>query len=304
MVIRSNRFCSFFLGREQLSRKGMIVIMEAWLLRLFNDLRTIGIGDVLDVLVIAFVIYRLLSSVRKTSTGNVIKGIVVIVAVLVLSNIFHLNVVNYLTGQVMQMAVIILIMLFQPEIRRLLEQAGNTNRIGLLFGPRSSGGDIEAIIDVVVSAFTDMAHSKTGALLVFERTLGLGDYAATGTPVNSLISAELIKSIFFPNTPLHDGAVLIQDNRILAAGCMLPMSTNPALSRDLGMRHKAGIGMSERSDAVVVISSEETGTISVAIDGMLKRRLDTETFRALLLQELVGDTDGKRKSRRRGGKEK
>jgi len=278
--------------------------MEAWLLRLFYDLRTIGIGDVLDVLVITFVIYRLLSSVRKTSTGNVIKGVVVIAAVLVVSNIFDLNVVKFLTGQVLQMAVIILIVLFTPEIRRLIEQAGNTNRLGLLFGPRSSADDTEAIIDIVVSSFTDMAKTKTGALIVFERNLGLGDYAATGTPVNALVSAELLKSIFFPNTPLHDGAVLIQSNRILAAGCMLPMSTNPALSRDLGMRHKAGVGMSERSDAVVVISSEETGTISVAIDGMLKRRLDTETFRTLLQQELVGDTSGRRKSRRRGGKGK
>ena len=278
--------------------------MEAWLIRLLSDLRTIGIGDVLDVLVITFVVYRLLSSVRKTSTGNVIKGIVVIVAVLVLSNIFRLNVVNYLMGQVMQMAVVILIVLFQPELRRLLEQAGNTNRLGVLFGPRSSAGETEAVIDVVVAAFSDMAKTRTGALLVFERHLGLGDYAATGTQVNSIITSELLKSIFFPNTPLHDGAVLIQRNRILAAGCMLPMSSNPALSRDLGMRHKAGIGMSERSDAVVVIASEETGTISVAIDGMLKRRLDTETFRTLLLQELVGDTEGGRRSRRKSRKAK
>ena len=279
-------------------------IMVNWLLRLWSDFRTIGIGDILDVLVIAFVIYRLLSSVRKTSTGNVIKGIVVIVAVLILSTLFHLNVVNYLMGQVMQMAVVILIILFQPELRRLLEQAGNTNRLGLLFGPRASAGDTEAVIDTVVTAFSDMAKTRTGALLVFERNLGLGDYAATGTQVNAIITSELLKSIFFPNTPLHDGAVLVQGNRILAAGCMLPMSSNPALSRDLGMRHKAGIGMSERSDAVVVIASEETGTISVAIDGMLKRRLDTETFRTLLLQELVGDTDGRRKSRRRSGKAK
>ena len=278
--------------------------MEALLLQFWNDLRTIGIGDVLDVLVITFVIYRLLSSVRKTSTGNVIKGIVVIVAVLVLSSLFNLNVVNYLMGQVMQMAVVILIILFQPELRRLLEQAGSTNRLGLLFGPRSSESESEAVIEVVVAAFSDMAKARTGALLVFERNLGLGDYAATGTQVNATITGELLKSIFFPNTPLHDGAVLVQGNRILAAGCMLPMSSNPALSRDLGMRHKAGIGMSERSDAVVVISSEETGTISVAIDGMLKRRLDTETFRTLLMQELVRDVKGSRKSRRRGRKAK
>ena len=278
--------------------------MEALLLQFWNDLRTIGIGDVLDVLVITFVIYRLLSSVRKTSTGNVIKGIVVIVAVLVLSSLFNLNVVNYLMGQVMQMAVVILIILFQPELRRLLEQAGSTNRLGLLFGPRSSESESEAVIEIVVSAFSDMAKARTGALLVFERNLGLGDYAATGTQVNATITGELLKSIFFPNTPLHDGAVLVQGNRILAAGCMLPMSSNPALSRDLGMRHKAGIGMSERSDAVVVISSEETGTISVAIDGMLKRRLDTETFRTLLMQELVRDVKGSRKSRRRGRKAK
>lgn len=271
--------------------------MEELLLTFWSDLKTIGIGDVLDVLVIAFVIYRLLSSVRKTSTGNVIKGIVLIVAVLVISDILHLNVVNYLMGQVMQMAVVILIILFQPEIRRLLEQAGNTNRLGFVFGRRVSAGDTEEIIDMVVSAFTDMSKTRTGALLVFERKLSLGDYAATGTYVNATVTPELLKSVFFPNTPLHDGAVLIQNNRILAAGCMLPMSSNPALSRDLGMRHKAGVGISERSDAVVAIVSEETGTISVAVDGMLKRRLDTETFRTLLIQELAGDSQETRKSR-------
>lgn len=272
------------------------------MLRLWSDLRTIGFGDVIDVLIITFIVYRLLSSVRRTSTGNVIKGIVVIVAVLVISSLLNLNVVNYLMGQVMQMAVVILIILFQPELRRLLEQAGNTNRLGLLFGPRSSTGETEAVIETVVTALTDLSRSRTGALVVFERKLSLGDYAATGTPVNATVSGELLKSIFFPNTPLHDGAVLIQENRILAAGCMLPMSTNPALSRDLGMRHKAGVGMSERNDGVVVIVSEETGAIAVAVDGMLKRRLDTETFRSLLIQELIGDTESRRKSRLRGRK--
>lgn len=279
--------------------------MEAVLLRLLNDLRTIGIGDVLDVLVITFVVYRLLSSVRKTSTGNVIKGIVLIVAVLIIAYIFHLNVVNYLMGQMMQMAVVILIILFQPELRRLLEQAGNTNRLGgLIFGERASAGETEAVIDTVVTAFSDMAKTRTGALLAFERKLTLIDYAATGTQVNAVITTELLESIFFPNAPLHDGAVLVQGNKILAAGCMLPLSTNPSLSRDLGMRHKAGVGMSERSDAVVVIASEETGSISVAIDGMLKRRLDKETFRQLLIQELVGDSKNGRKPRQRGRKAK
>ncbi|MDR0839645.1 MAG: diadenylate cyclase CdaA [Oscillospiraceae bacterium] len=275
-------------------------MLESILLRLLSDIKTIGVGDVIDVLIVAYIVYRILSVVRRTSAGSVIKGFFLLAVILALAYILRLNVLNYLLAQVMKMGVIILIILFQPELRRLLEQVGSSN-FKLFSGRRTPTGNSAEVIELVVSACVDMTKTKTGALIVFERSIGLADYAGTGTFIGSLISAELIKNIFFPNTPLHDGAVLIKDGRILAAGCMLPMSNNPALSRDLGMRHKAGIGISERSDAVAVIVSEETGSISVAVDGMLKRHLARDTFFALLCNELIAAPAEKRGGSKRKG---
>ncbi|MDR0906018.1 MAG: diadenylate cyclase CdaA [Oscillospiraceae bacterium] len=272
--------------------------MEALLLRMWSDVKTIGIGDVIDILVIAFIVYRVLSAVRRTSAGSVIKGIILLFVVLGLSSVLQLNVVNYLLGQAMKMGVIILVVMFQPELRRILEQFGSRN-FRLFSGRRSGNSATEELIEFVVSACCEMAKTKTGALIVFERGIGLNDYAATGTAIGSVVSAELLLQIFYPNTPLHDGAVLIRDGRLNAAGCMLPMSQNPSLSKELGMRHKAGIGMSERSDAVSVIVSEETGSISVAIDGMLKRHLTRDTFGSLLRNELITADAKKAKSRRK-----
>jgi len=185
------------------------------------------------------------------------------------------------------MGVLVLIVLFQPEIRRMFERMG-TSRFNLLFTRRSKYDEnLECGIDSVVSASETMAKSHTGAIIVFEREVGLNDYAVTGTQIDAAASSGLIQSIFFENSPLHDGALIIRDGKLLAAACMLPLSNNINLSRDLGMRHRAGVGISERSDAVVVIISEETGTISIAIDGMLKRHLSKETVDKLLRKELV-----------------
>jgi diadenylate cyclase len=232
--------------------------------------------------------YRILSIVRRTSAGGLVKGIVLVLAVMWLSDLFSLNVINYLLTQAMKMGIIVLIVLFQPELRRVLEQFGSRNLKFLsLSGSRLRRGMGEPVIELIAAACFDMSRTKTGALIVFERTTGLADFASTGTAVDSEVSAELLKNIFYPNTPLHDGAVLIRDGRIVAAACMLPMSSNPSLSRELGMRHKAGIGVSERSDAVAVIVSEETGSVSVAVDGMLKRHLARDTFTKLLRNELL-----------------
>jgi len=271
--------------------------MEAMLLRLWSDVRTIGIGDIIDILVVAYIIYRLLSVLRRTSTGSVIKGIALLFIVLGLATFLKLNVVMYLLDQGMQMGVIILVIMFQPELRRLLEQFGSRS-FRFFSTKRAASESTIDIINSVVSACVEMAKTKRGALIVFERGIGLNDYAATGTPMGSVVSAELLLQIFYPNTPLHDGAVLIRAGRITAAGCMLPMTQRMSLAKELGMRHKAGIGMSERSDAISVIVSEETGAISVAIDGMLKRHLDEETFTQLLRSELIG-SERTKKSRRK-----
>ena len=186
----------------------------------------------------------------------------------------------------MEMGVLALIILFQPEIRRILEQLGS-RRIVAFFSHSEAGNVMEQTIGQTVLACTEMSQSRTGALIVFEREIMLDEFVRSGTVLDAAVSSELLKNIFFVKAPMHDGAVIVRHGRILGAGCMLPLSKNVNLSRDLGMRHRAGIGMSENSDAVVVIVSEETGSISVAIGGMLKRHLKPETLENLLRNELL-----------------
>ena len=254
---------------------------------LFRTLgQTISVWDAVDILIVAYVIYRILTLMRKTSAGSVIKGIILILAIAALANLLNLTVITYLLNQLLMMSMVVLVILFQPELRRLFEKVGSSKVSGF-FRRRAKDEHIELCIQAVISATMAMKKSETGALIVFEREVGLNDYAATGVKIDSAPSSELIQNIFFENSPLHDGAVLLQDGRLLAAACMLPLSNTIALSRDLGMRHRAGIGISERSDAIAVIVSEQTGTISVAVDGMLKRHLSKETFEALLVNELI-----------------
>jgi len=248
--------------------------------------QTIRLADVIDVLIITFLIYRILSFMRKTSASSVIKGLVFLLVVAWVSNFFRMAVISYVLGQVLQMGIIVIVVLFQPEIRKMFEQMGSS-RLNIIFRKRGRYENIESGIRSVVAACEVMAESRTGAIIVFEREVGLNDFAVTGTGIDASTSPELIQNIFFHDSPLHDGALIIRDGRLLAAACMLPLSNNINLSRDLGMRHRAGVGISERSDAVVVIVSEQTGTISVAVDGMLKRHLSKDTFELLLRNELV-----------------
>jgi diadenylate cyclase len=260
--------------------------------------QTVGVRDVIDILIIAYLLYRILAVMKKTSSGSVIKGIVLLLLVAWLSDLLQLSIISYLLRQALEMGVIVLVVLFQPELRKLFEQVGSS-RLSVIFKKRAKLESIENCIKSVVAACENMAKSKTGALIVFERDVGLGDYAASGTRIDSQISAELIQNIFFKNSPLHDGALLIRDGRLLAAACMLPLSNNATMSRELGMRHRAGVGMSERSDAVAVIISEQSGSISVATDGMLKRHLPKDTLDKLLRSELMmSENKGKDKSRK------
>jgi diadenylate cyclase len=255
---------------------------------LLNFIQTVSFWDILDILIVAYLIYRTITVVRKTSSGSVIKGIILILAFMWLSSFLNLKVINYLLGQTMKLGILVLIILFQPELRRFLEQMGNRN-FNYIFGRKATIGNIEAGIAHTVAACMEMSKKKTGALIVFEREIALIDYTKTGTRLDSIMSVELLTSIFYPKSPLHDGAVIIRDGRIYAASCMLPMTSNLNISRDLGMRHRSGIGISEVTDAVVVIVSEETGSISVAINGMLKRHLAHDTFEKLLRNELLLD---------------
>jgi diadenylate cyclase len=256
----------------------------------WNLIQTIEPNDIIDIAIVAYLIYKLITFVRKTSSANVIKGIVFLVGLLWLSSILDLHVIEYLLGATFELGFLALIVLFQPEIRRFLEQFGSSNLKGI-FGGRPNTETLEVLISQLVLACSNMSATRTGALIAIEREITLDSYAKTGTFINAEPAAELLKNIFFHNSPLHDGAVIIKDCRVASAACMLPLSNNTNLSRDLGMRHRAGVGMSERSDAVVVIVSEETGSISVAVDGMLKRHLAPETFEKLLRNELIPKDD-------------
>ena len=251
-----------------------------------NLILSMSFADVVDVLIVAVAIYAVISFIRKTNSARFAQGILLLLVLLWLSSLAQLTLTSFLLRQVFEIGVLAVVILFQPEIRRALERVGSY-RLFSLFGRSVGGQAVDKAIMQTVNACQDMSRSRTGALIVFERTNHLNEAMVSGTPVDALVTAELLKNIFFNKSPLHDGAVIIRDGRLAAAGCVLPLSDSSNLSKDLGMRHRAGIGMSERSDAVVVIVSEETGAISVAQDGLLKRHLTADTFESLLRQELL-----------------
>ena len=247
---------------------------------------TIRVSDLIDIAILAFLIYHIFWFMRKTSSGRVLKGIMVLILTMWLASAIQLTATSWLLNRVVEWGILVLVILFQPEIRRVLEQMGSRRFIAF-FTHAETGNTMDTTIGQTVLACSEMSQSRTGALIVFEREILLDDMVRSGTVLDASVSSELLKNIFFVKAPMHDGAVIIRNGRVLGAGCMLPLSKNVNLSRDLGMRHRAGIGMSENSDAVVVIVSEETGSISVAIGGMLKRHLKPETLENLLRNELL-----------------
>ena len=252
----------------------------------WRQLQPLGITDIIDILIMTFIIYKVIMIIRRTNSGSVAKGILFVVVALWVSQLAQLNTVNYLLRQLVELGVVALVVLFQPEIRRFLETVGRS-RFGDVFKTREETDETEQAILQTVEAYTSLSKTKTGALMVFERKNMLDDAIKTGTALDCAVNRELLKNIFWNKAPLHDGAVIVRNGRIVGAGCMLPLSGNVNLSRDLGMRHRAGIGASEHSDAVVAIVSEETGSISVAVGGMLKRHLAPETLERLLRNELM-----------------
>ena len=259
--------------------------------RSVNYLSTMGISDFLDIIIVAYLIYKAIGFVRRTNSNNLAKGLVVFLLALWGSDIFSLTMINFLLRKTAELGLIALLILFQPELRRLLERMGS----GFASGRSSSGTVMDSAISQTVQACCDMSDSKTGALIIFERGVALNSIISTGTVINADTTAELLKNMFFNKAPLHDGAVIIRDGRIAAAGCVLPLTQRTNLSKDLGMRHRAGIGLSEESDAVIIVVSEETGAISVAMDGMLKRHLSGEALDKLLRGELIREEDSTEK---------
>ena len=248
-------------------------------------------SDYLDIIIVAYVIYRILLMIRTTTTMRIAKAIVVIIVVSLITDVMHLYTLNFLINQVMAIGLVTLVILFQPELRRMLDHLGSTS-LRSLVSRKKQGEELDNVISQTVMACEVMSRQKIGALIVFARNQRLDEYFKTGTIINGRVSEQLIRNIFFPNASLHDGAMIIRDGQITACGCVLPLTESTRLSADLGTRHRAGVGMSEVSDAVVVIVSEETGTISVAVGGMLKRHLAPQTLERLLRMELCKENDG------------
>jgi len=261
--------------------------------------------DVIDILVIAFLVYKAIDFLRETRAGQLVKGIAVLIIVAFLARWLNLVSLKWLLNTVFESALIAIAIIFQPELRRALEKVGRSNFKNIVKGqtPEEERENAMNCIEAVCQSSASMSKQKIGALIVFERNTLLGDIINTGTVIDSAASSQMISNVFFPNSPLHDGAMIIRDGRLLAAGCILPLTQNEGLSTQLGTRHRAGIGMSENSDAVVVIVSEETGIISVASNGRIVRNYNTETLRERLLQELLdGDRPEKETLLKRAGK--
>ncbi|MGJ4850106.1 diadenylate cyclase CdaA [Bacillota bacterium Meth-B3] len=241
--------------------------------------------NVLDILIVAVVIYQVLKMFKHTRVGSVVKGVAIVLLFTWLSEVLALNAINWLLQQVLGTGAVLLIVLFQPELRRTLEQIGRRRDWSRLVGSGSrENRRISALVEELVNALMELSRKRIGALVVAERRTGLSDIVESGTRLDAEISAALVENIFEPNTPLHDGAVILRDDRIVAAGCILPLTDNNALSRELGTRHRAALGISEMTDAVSLIVSEETGIISTARDGRLTRHLDRKTLTALLTE--------------------
>lgn len=262
---------------------------------MFSSIPPLGVMDIVDILVVAFLIYKLMLIIRSTSAARVARSIMLLLVATWLTDVVHMYTLNWILTRFIEVGIIAIVIVFQPELRRALERFGG--RTMLRFADPLSNRSVEQnAIAATVTACEIMAKERVGVLMVFERRTSLEEYFKTGTLIDAKVTDQLLRNLFFKNSPLHDGAVIIRHGRVAAAGCVLPLSENTHLSSDLGTRHRAGIGMSEASDAVVVIVSEETGTISVAIGGMLKRHLAPQTLEKLLTNELLPEENYKKKN--------
>jgi diadenylate cyclase len=249
----------------------------------FTNLSTgFGINDVIDIAIIAFVVYKILGFLRETRAEQLVKGLLVLIAVTFLSGVLHLYALNWLLNKTMQFGVIALVIVFQPELRRALEFVGRSRILRPQFGVLDKE-KAKSTVAAIIKASDYFSVNKVGALIIIEREISLTDFAETGVVLDSDVSTEILKNIFYVGAPLHDGAAIIRGDRVHAAGCVLPLTRNKNLSTDLGTRHRAGIGMSEVSDALSIIISEETGIISIALDGKLTRFLDIRELEKKLL---------------------
>ena len=259
-----------------------------------RQLGTMQWSDYLDIALVAFLIYKLIPLFKSPTTMRIAGAVAAMVLLSAITGLLRLYTINFLLNQLMSVGLLAVVILFQPELRRMLDHLGSTVRLRGFFGSGKPAAELDNIVSQTVLACEVMSRERVGALIVFSRDVRLDEYFKTGSRIDGIVSAQLIRNIFFPKAALHDGAMIIRDGRVAAAGCVLPLSSSDRLSADLGTRHRAGVGMSENSDAVVVIVSEETGTISVAVQGMLKRHLASRTLEKLLHNELCPGSGGER----------
>ena len=252
---------------------------------LYLQLAAMQWSDFLDIIVVAFLIYKLIPLLKSTATMRVVKVVVAILIITAVSTELEMYALSFILSEFLTVGLIAVVVLFQPELRRMIDHLGSM-KLGSILGTEKPEQEMVPVVTQTVRACEVMSREKVGALMVFARTDRLEEYFNTGTLIDGQVSDQLIRNIFFPKAALHDGAMIIRDGRITAAGCVLPLSESDRISADLGTRHRAGVGMSEVSDAVVVIVSEETGAISVAVGGMLKRHLAPQTLERLLRSEL------------------
>ena len=250
-------------------------------------------SDYLDILLVAFLIYKFLPLINNPSTMRIARAVLVVIVIAWATEAAHLYTLSYILNQFLAVGLLAVVILFQPELRRMLDRLGSV-RLRNLLGISKPQQEMDGVIAQTVAACEVMSRERVGALIVFAREAQLEEFMRTGTVIDGQVSEQLIRNIFFPKAALHDGAMIIRDGRVAAAGCVLPLSGSDRLSADLGTRHRAGVGISEASDAVVVIVSEETGTISVAVEGMLKRHLASRTLEKLLHNELCPGSTGEK----------
>ena len=257
------------------------------------NFQTFKLVDLLDILIIAFLIYQLLGFVNRTRAGQLAKGALIVMAVYLVANILNMRTVTWLLNSLLQVGLLTLVVLFQPEIRRALERMGQTDQWAYRFFNKNRYNDTSlkgawrSAIIAICDAAERFSETKTGALIVLERNTNLSEIVRTGTPVNSAVNLEVLGTIFYEGTPLHDGAAIIEDGRIKAAGCVLPLSNNLDLGKDMGTRHRACLGIAENSDAIAIVVSEETGIISMAKNGVLMRHFDRQTLYTRLVDEMI-----------------
>lgn len=257
---------------------------------LTNITSSIGLADILDISIVTFLVYKLLAFIRETRAEQLAKGILVILVITGASSIFHLYTLHWILSQVMTVGMIALVVLFQPELRRVLESLGRS-RFSNVLHSEVNKDEAKRMIGEFSRAIESMSASRTGALIVIERDTQLNEIIETGTVIDAVVSEQLIGNIFYEGSPLHDGAMIVRGDRLKAAGCVLPLTQNKELNKELGTRHRAGIGITENSDALTLIVSEETGVISIAQNGTLTRFLDIKTVEKTLLNLYINNEE-------------